>query len=155
VRLGITAQKLQELGVRTLAIVATGADRARLYFRFRPPRCPVGADPDLVTHRAYGVPQEARTPEYVQINQSTYADLARELQLQVPAAESYEAVNRLDGFTLTEDDAAERARHDVQFTGHFLMDPDGIIRWLTIGRAGLDRFPTDEELLAAARALLH
>ena len=103
-RLGITAQKLQELGVRTLAIVATGADRARLYFRFRPPRCPVGADPDLVTHRAYGVPQEARTPEYVQINQSTYADLARELQLQVPAAESYEAVNRLDGFTLTEDE---------------------------------------------------
>ncbi len=118
----------------------------------------MGADPDLNTHRAYGVPQDAKTPEFLQILQSRYAGLARELQLGVPAAESYEAINRLDGFTLTEDDGAERARHNVQFTGHFLVDREGVVRWLTIegaqdGLAGLEKLPTEEELLAAARAL--
>ena len=77
VRLGITAERLQEVGVGTLAIVATGADRARLYFRFRPPRCPVGLDPELVAHRAYGIPQIARTPEFLEALRSKYAALAR------------------------------------------------------------------------------
>ena len=45
-----------------------------------------------------------------------------------------------------------------QFTGQFLVDRDGIVRWSNIecaqeGPAGIDKFPTDEELLAAARAL--
>jgi hypothetical protein len=154
----VTAGRLGELGVQTLVILATGMDRARLYFRFRPPRCEVVVDPELITHRAYGVPQTERMPEFLRINRSNYAELARQENLQVPAAEAYDALNRLDGFTLTEDDAAERARHKVQFTGHFLVDRDGVVRWLTIegsqeGLAGLGKFPTDEELLSAARLL--
>ena len=157
-RLGITAERLQEVGVATLAVVATAADRARLYFRFRPPRSPVGLDPDLVTHRAYGLPQIARTPEFLEALRSKYAALAREEHLQVPAAESYDALNRLDGFTLTESDVTERGRHQVLFPGLFLVDRDGIVRWSNIecaqeGPAGIDKFPTDQELLAAARAL--
>lgn len=158
-RLGITAERLQEVGVATLAVVATATDRARLYFRFRPPRSPVGLDPDLVTHRAYGLPQIARTPEFLEALRSKYAALAREEHLQVPAAESYDALNRLDGFTLTESDVAERGRHPVLFPGLFLVDRDGVIRWLEVGSpreeglAGLDKFPTDEEILAAALAL--
>ena len=43
--LGKTAEKLKEAEVQTLAVVATNAQRARLFFRFRPVRFPVGADP--------------------------------------------------------------------------------------------------------------
>jgi hypothetical protein len=154
----MTAEKLGELSVQSLVIVATGTERARLYFRFRPPRCPVGADPDLVTHKAYGVPQTAKTPEITKIIHSRWTDLARELQLQVPAGQLYEALNRRDGFAPAETDAADRERHQVQFVGQFLVDRDGIVRWIGIecaqeGVAGLDKFPTEEEVLAAARLL--
>jgi len=154
----MTAEKLGELGVQTLVIVATGAERARLYFRFRPPRCPVGADPDLITHHAYGVPHTAKTPEVMEIIRSRWTDLARELQLQVPAGQTLDALNRHDGFTPAETDKADMQRHQAQFVGQFLVDRDGIVRWVGIecaqeGLAGLDKFPTDEEVLAAARAL--
>ena len=156
--LGVTAEKLQKFGVETLAIVATGPERARLYFRFRPPRCRVGADPYLKTHRAYGIPQSERTPELTQAVQSNNARLARELRLEVPEAEAKGAINRLDGFEPTESDRAEMQRHQVQFVGQFLLDRDGVARWVNIecakdGIAGLERFPTDEEIVAAARAL--
>ena len=45
-----------------------------------------------------------------------------------------------------------------QVKGAFLIDRDGIVRWAHIecadeGVAGLGKFPSDEELLAAARAI--
>ena len=156
--LGVTAEKLQKLGVETLAIVATDPERARLYFRFRPPRCRVGADPYLRTHRAYGIPQSGLTPELKQGVQSNNARLARELRLEVPESEAKGAVDRVDGFEPTESDRADIQRHQIQFVGQFLLDRDGVARWVDIecareGPAGLDKFPTEEEILAAARAL--
>ncbi len=156
--LGKTAEKLRQVGVQTLGVVASNAERARLFFRFRPVSCPVGADPDLITHRAYGVPQTGVTPEMWQAVLSAYGSLARELQLPVPESQARDAVNRLDGFDVSESEAAEFERHQVQFTGQFLIDRAGIVRWTNIecardGLAGVDKFPTDEELLAAARAL--
>ncbi|MBI4636885.1 MAG: alkyl hydroperoxide reductase [Candidatus Rokubacteria bacterium] len=156
--LGTTAKKLQDVGVQTLAIVASKAERARFFFRFRPVSCLVGADPDLITHRAYGVSQSPVTPEIWQAVLSAYGNLARELQLQVPESEARDAVDRLDGFKVTESEKAEFQRHQIQFTGQFLVDRDGIVRWTNIecaqdGLASIDKFPTDEELLAAARAL--
>src|SRR5262245_42062473 len=65
-QLGASTDKLEGLGVKTLAIVATTADNARLYFRFRPTRAPLAADPDLTTHRAYGLPQPPKTPELLE-----------------------------------------------------------------------------------------
>ena len=62
-QLGTTRQKLRALGVEALAIVAMQPERVRLYYRYRPVSVPVAADPELVTHRAYGVPQPALTPE--------------------------------------------------------------------------------------------
>ena len=156
--LGATAAKLQALGVETLAIVASNADRARLYFRYRPVRCAVGADPDLTTHRAYGVPQIAFTSEVLQAVEGVSRELARELKLEVPDGEALAAVDRLDGFEATESESAEFQRHQVQYTGQYLLDRHGIVRWANIeraqdGLAGLDRFPSDDELLAMARAL--
>ena len=54
------AQKLQRMGVQTLGIVASTPERTSLYFRYRPARIPMGADPDHVTHRAYGLPNVPR-----------------------------------------------------------------------------------------------
>ncbi len=157
-QLGVTAKKLKEVGVETLGIIASKAERARLYFRFRPAHCPVGADPDLITHSAYRVPQSAMTPEIMQALDSSYGNLARELRLQVPEDKVKETIGRLDGFEVTESENSEFQRHQIQFTGQFLVDRDGIVRWTNIecareGLAGVDKFPTDEVLLAAARAL--
>ena len=156
--LGTTTKKLQDVGVQTLAIVGSRAERARFFFRFRPVNCQVGADPDLITHRAYGVPQSPVTPEIWQAVLSAYGNLARELQLQVPESKARDAVGRLDGFEVTDSENAEFQRHQIQFTGQFLVDRDGIVRWTNIecaqeGLAGMDKFPTDDELLVAARAL--
>lgn len=157
-QLGITAEKLEKVGVQTLAIVATEAERARLYFRFRPTRCAVGADPDLVTHRAYGLPQTAFTKEIQHAIESVAIEVARELRLPARPAEAYQAIDRLDGFTPAESDGADLQRHQAQFTGQFLVDRDGVVRWANIecareGLAGIDKFPTDDELLAEAREL--
>ncbi len=157
--LGKTAEKLKAAGVQTLAVVATNAPRARLFFRFRPVRYPVGADPDLITHRAYGLPQMAVTPELMQAIDTGAADLARELRLKVPAEGALAAIEGLDGYARTEADAADFQRHQAQLVGQFLVDGKGIVRWTNIecqrdGLAGLDKFPTDEEILAVARSVL-
>jgi peroxiredoxin len=158
VLLGKTAEKLQDVGVQTLGIVASKAERSRLFFRFRPVGCPVGADPDLITHRAYGVPQTSVTPELWEAVSSAYGTLARELQLPVPESQARDAIDRLDGFVVSESEQSEFRQHQIQFAAQFLIDRDGIVRWTNVecareGLAGVDKFPTDDELLAAARAL--
>ena len=130
--LGKTAEKLKEVGVQTLAVVDTEAERARLFFRFRPVRFPVGADPELNTHRAYGLPQLAVTPEIIQAIDSGAADLARELRLSVPAEGALAAIDGLDGYARTEADAADFQRHHAQLVGQFLVDGAGIVRWTNI-----------------------
>jgi hypothetical protein len=68
-----------------------------------------------------------------------------------------ETLNKKDGFEPTETDQQIAAAHGTQMTGHFLIGRDGIIRWLQIEAAerigDLSKFPTDEEIVAAARAL--
>lgn len=146
------------MGVETLGIVASQAERARLFFRYRPVRCAVGADPEVSTHHAYGVPQTGVTPEVMQAINGAYRNLARELKLETPDDQARNVIGRLDGFEPTESENAEFQRHQIQFTGQFLVDRHGIVRWANIecaqdGLAGIDKFPTDEELLAVARTL--
>jgi hypothetical protein len=112
----------------------------------------------LVTHRAYRIPQVARTPEIMEAVHGLWAGLLHAQQVEAPAGGLYEAVNRLDNFTPAESDLAEMERHEAQFVGQFLADRDGIVRWANIeaareGLAGAGAFPTDQELLDAARAL--
>src|SRR5713226_8341400 len=56
VRMGQAGERIRAEGAEALAIVATTPENARLYFRFRPPRLRVAADPEFATHRLYGVP---------------------------------------------------------------------------------------------------
>jgi hypothetical protein len=68
-----------------------------------------------------------------------------------------ETLNKRDGFEPTEVDHQIAATHGMQLGGHFLIGRDGIVRWLQIEaleRIGdLSKFPSDEEIVAAARGL--
>jgi hypothetical protein len=157
--LGVTREKLQAVGVEALGIVATKPEHARLFFRFRPTQLPLAADPDLITHRSYGLPKPEVTPELMQAAQSVRINPTGELPEPLPVAEAGHALDRLDGFTPTATDREDAERQFPQLKGQFLLDRDGIVRWANIecakeGLAGVGKFPGDEEFLAAARAYL-
>jgi len=158
VELGKTSVGLKTLGVETLAVVASPVDRARLYFKYRSVPIATAADPDLLTHRAFGVPSAPLTPATHDVVEAAAVTLAGEIGVPVEAGQAYAAIDRLDGFELVEADAADMQRHQAQFTGEFLVDRAGVVRWVNIegardGAAGFGRLATDEELTAAARQL--
>lgn len=78
-QLALSVERLERSGVATLAVVATASERARLYYRFRPPRFRVAANPDLRTHRAYGLPHLPKTPAILQIIEAAAVEMARDL----------------------------------------------------------------------------
>jgi len=167
VQLGTTQDKLKAVGVETVAVVNTPLERARLYFKYRPARVLLAADPEAETHRAFGVPagviveDESATlwPQSATVGQLLAVEINPTGELpapQNPFAAS-EALNRQDGFELTEVDQQIAAAHGTQLAGHFLIDRDGTVRWLQIEAAerigDLAKFPGDEEILRAARGL--
>jgi hypothetical protein len=152
------AEKLSRLGVATVAVIATPPERARLYFRYRPPRIPVAADADLVTHRAYGLPNVELTPEVWGTVEGLMDGLVRQEGVKEAGPAGWAELDRREGFEWTDVDIADRVRHRVQLTGQFLIDRAGIVRWSNIegahdGLAGLEKFPTEEDILAAAAGL--
>ena len=167
-QLGTTQDKLKALGVETMAVVNTPLERARLYFKYRPARVLLAADPEAATHRAF------RVPEGTLVENESEASWARGTvtmgQMQAarinPTGElpepqnpfvAMETLNKRDGFEVTEVDQQIAATHGMQLGGHFLIGRDGMVRWLQI--EGLERvediskFPSDEEIVAAARSL--
>jgi peroxiredoxin len=155
--LGLASEPLRELGVETIAIVATEPVKARQYFSYQRPRCLVGADPELASHRAFGVPQTQMTNEIMGVIRGRTDELARQEGFEVESGKGYEALDRKDHIVHS-DYLEDIKRHQAQFTAQFLIDRGGIIRWSSIecakdGLAGLERMASKEELLAAARAL--
>ena len=156
-QLGQIAQKLDAIGVKTLGVVATDAEPARLYFRFRRPRMPMGADPSLATHRAFGLPNFG--PPAPEMGEVLERAAARELGLTGPATVGALAqLARRDGYAVTGADEADAARHGAQLVGQFLVDREGVVRWANVecardGIDGLGRLPSEDEVLAAARPL--
>jgi hypothetical protein len=115
----------------------------------------LAADPDLLTHRAYGLPRVELPWEAVQ---STRVNPTGELPEALPVWEAAKALTRLDGFRPTAADRADTQRTWSQSAGEFLIDRNGTIRWTFVeyssgDLAGIGTFPTDEEILTAARAL--
>ena len=156
--LGSTQEKLREFGVETLAIVTTKPERARLYFRYRPARVPLAADPDRITHRSYGLPRPVVTPELLQAMDTVRVDPTGELPEPVALSAITDTMNRLDGFELNDADRHDMQAEFPQLTGQFLVDSGGVVRWANIecstdGLAGVGKFPSDEELVAAAKML--
>ncbi len=157
-QMGATEGKLKALGVETLAIVATTPENARLYFKFRPTRVRLASDPELTTHRAYGLPKPAPTPEFMKALESTRINPTGQLPEPLPIPAAAMAVAKLDGYTENETDKAELERQWPQLKGQFLIDRGGIVRWANVecateGIAGVGKFPSEEEILTAVRAL--
>ncbi len=157
-QLGITGEKLKGQGVETLAVVATQVDRARLYFRYRPTRLPLAADPELQAFRAFQVPKPEPTPEFMAGLRTVRTNPTGELPEAMSILDAANALDEMDRFEFTQTDNAEMERQFGQLVGQFLLDRAGIIRWVNIeaardGIAGVGKFPTDEEFLAAAAGL--
>ena len=168
VQLGTTQEKLKTLGVETMAVVNTPLERARLYFKYRPARVLLTSDPEAVTHRSFGLPagvlvENESEASWVQGKvtmgqlQAALINPTGELPTPQNPFKAMEILNQRDGFEPTEVDHQIAAAHGMQLGGHFLIDRDGIIRWQHIealeGIGDLSKFPGDEEILRAARAL--
>jgi hypothetical protein len=143
--------------VETLGIVATARENAQLYFKFRPAHMRLASDPEMSTHRAYRLPRPAATPEFLKELETLRIDPYGELPAPLPVAEVAVAIANQDGYAENETDKGDLARQWPQLKGQFMIDRDGIVRWANIecaeGMAGVGKFPSEEEILAAARAL--
>ena len=166
-QLGTTQEKLKVVGVETVAVVNTPADRARLYFTYRPTRVLLAADPSATTHRAFGVPAfevvedeaaaqwpwRATMPQF----QAALINPTGELASPRNGFEANVALNEKDGFKPTAVDEQIVAAHGSQLAGHFLIDRHGIVRWAHVEAAAritdIGRFPADDEILSAVGAL--
>jgi hypothetical protein len=67
-------------------------------------------------------------------------------------------ISKMDGYSENQTDKADMERQWPQLKGQFLIDRSGIVRWANIecateGMAGVGKFPSPEEIIAAARAL--
>jgi peroxiredoxin len=168
VQLGTTQDKLKTVGVETMAVVNTPLERARLYFKYRPARVLLTADPEAATHRLFGVPEGVLVENESEASwaqgkvtmgqmQAALVNPTGELPEPQNVFVANETLNQRDGFELTEVDKQIAATHAFQLAGHFLLDRNGIVRWLQIeaadGPGGLAKFPSDDEIMAAARGL--
>jgi len=143
------------VGVETLGVVATSPERTRLFFKYRPPKIRVGADPTLLTHQAYGLPNMPHTEE---IEAALHPAAYRALNGEVPVDKALGVLAGLDGYASTPEDLMDSERHQAQIEGQFLVDREGIVRWANIegardGLAGIGQMPSAEEFLSQARAL--
>jgi peroxiredoxin len=153
-QLATATDKLKVQGLDVLGVTAADPDRARLYIAGRPLRLPMGADPALTTYRAYGLGQVARTPAAGAMVDAAASRWAQQLAIPFTAGDARTALDRSDGFIPTDTDRADRERHQIQMTGQFLIDADGIVRWCHI--EDRDRYATfpDERTLLSLAALL-
>jgi peroxiredoxin len=154
-----TEPALKATGVETLCIVATPPENARLYFKYRPTRLRLATDPELATHRAYGVPKPTPTPELMTAIETIRINPDGILPEPLPIVEAAAAVGKLDGYAGNQTDQADMERQWPQLKGQFLIDRDCIVRWANIecaneGFAGMGKFPSRDEILTAARTLV-
>lgn len=146
-------ETLAGLGVASMAVVNTQRERAALYFRYRPTRLVLLADPDARTHRLYGVPEVVVDDAFMEVRINPTGELPSPMH----PMEANTALNKTDGFVLTAVDEEIFAAHGKQLTGHFLIDRNGIVRWTSVeaqdGVTNVATFPSAAELVAAARAV--
>jgi peroxiredoxin len=158
VQIGKAESKLKALGVEALGIVATAPENARLYFKYRPTPLRLAADPEMSTHRAYRLPRPAVTPEFLKDLEAARINPYGEFPAPLPVPEAAGAMAKQDGYTENDTDKADLNRQFPQLRGQFLIDRGGIVRWANIecgteGVAGVGKSPSEDEILAAARAL--
>lgn len=154
---------LRGKGIESLTVVNTPTDRARLYFRYHPlPNLLAASDPERVSHRAFGLPNmeftenETEWPHKIGMDvvMSMKVDMPGELPspMNRPTAAAY--LNNKDGYEMTEADQRMAATGTGQLFGQFLLDREGIVRWMftEVPDGGQRMFgaPNPQELMSAA-----
>src|SRR5215510_11086899 len=110
-RLAVARDRLAQQGVATLAVVNTQLERARQYFQYRPTHMELATDPDVQTHRAFGVakltilpdgtdPRELRWPKTGTLAQlmTNAMNPTGELPQKMSLLAAMELLNKQDGF---------------------------------------------------------
>ena len=154
---------LREKGVDVLTVVNTPIERARLYFRHRPlPNLLAAADPERASHRAFGLPNleftkdEAEWPRKVAMSQmmAMRINLTGELPAPLDPMAAADALNKMDGYEITDADKQMKATGLGQLVGEFLLDREGIIRWsfTEVPEGGKNMFgaPAPQDVMSAA-----
>jgi peroxiredoxin len=157
-QLGTLGAQLKTLGVESLIVVATAPENARVYFKYRPTPLRLASDPDLVTHRAYGVPKPEPTPEMLAAMDQIRINPTGDLPQPLPISQAGQALQAMEGYVYTPTDQADVERQWPQLKAEFLIDRAGIVRWADIecareGLAGIGKMAPVQEVLEAARAL--
>jgi class 3 adenylate cyclase len=111
-----------------LGVVVASPERARQYFRHFPACFPIAAAPDRAIHRAYRLPEAAKTPAFVEETERRAAKILRDQGVKVEAGEARSVFMASNGFAITVEDQAELQRQN-QTVGQFLIGRDGLIRW--------------------------
>ncbi|RFB79792.1 redoxin domain-containing protein [Methylovirgula sp. 4M-Z18] len=155
-QMGAAGPQLQAMGVETLGIVATELENARLYFKFRPSRLRIATDPELFTHRAYGVPRPVPTQDLIAALAEIRVNPTGDLPEPLPVSQAAAAQAKLDGYIENQTDHADMERQWPQLKGQFLIDRDGLVRWTHIecseGLEGIGKFPSTQEIVDAVKA---
>ena len=135
--------RFRALQVTTVVVVNSPLDRARFYFTRRPTPLVLAADPERVSHRAFGGPPHLSTLHGLtqdQVHALIYGpdgvlvDPGDELGQPMPYLAARHELNRRDGYVLTADEEQVRtAGPGLQMV--FLIDRGGVIRWRWIEAA--------------------
>ncbi len=155
---------LREKGVESLTVVNTPIERARLYFRYHPlPNLLAASDPQRASHRAFGLPTIEFTESENDWPRKVSLDVAKSMQIELPdelpePMDPFTAsaiLNEKDRYEVTEDDERMMASgSNGQLIGQFLIDREGVVRWIFTEYAedGRKMFaaPTPNELMSAA-----
>jgi peroxiredoxin len=154
---------LREKGVESLVVVNTPIERAKLYFRYHPlPNLLAAADPERVSHRAFGLPNLEFTENETEWPRKMGMDVVLSMQVEMPGElpqpmnrmAAAEFLNTKDGYEVNKDDERMMTTGNGQLFGQFLLDRDGIVRWrfTEVPEGGRLMFsaPSSKELMSAA-----
>lgn len=139
-------EALRAGGITLLGVIIASPERSRQYFRHFPPCFPMAAAPDRATHRAYGLPEVIRTPEFRQQTERRASEILRERGVQAAPGQAGSVFAASDGFEMTTEDQAEWQR-PLQTVGYFLVGRDGVIRWARFETA-VTALPKTDELVS-------
>ena len=157
-RLSALKDELDAAGVHTLGVVATELDNARSYFKYRPSRLPLAADPAFSTHRAFGIHKIQVDDAMLQAVSAVRINPTGDLPEPMSPERASATLDQADGYQRSEADMRDIERQWPLVKAQFLVDRDGIVRWANVeceadGLAGIGKFPADDEIRAAVRLL--
>ena len=161
------AESIRSQGIEMLLVITTPIDRARIYFKHYPTTMAIASDPEMTTHRAYGVPRAQPTDGVtVWPNTVNPADLDvvhadhswRDVNEATSLADAVLLLDRKDGYQRSDPEQDEQQVTWNQLCGLALIDKAGIVRWTNIEASGgvtdFGNIASASEIISATHGLV-